>query len=120
MPQILSGQVFRQWAPRRLLRFGLDYRGDCRRCRCPPLRLVGLQRLKRQFELLVSRASFSEERPNSVRRYRANWNFSRAISAWAVSASCAIAAMMRFSAAASSGRLSGVIGTPAVDQTCSP
>src|SRR5262249_25652158 len=49
----------------------------------------------------------------------ANWNFSRSISAWAVSASCAIAAMMRFSAAVSSGRLSGVIGTPAVDQICS-
>jgi hypothetical protein len=29
MSQILSGQVFRQWTPRRLLRFGLDYRGDC-------------------------------------------------------------------------------------------
>jgi hypothetical protein len=34
----------------------------------------------------------------------------------AVSASCAIPAMMRFSAAGSSGRLSGAIGTPAVDQ----
>jgi hypothetical protein len=59
MPHILSGQVFRQWAPRRLLRFGLDYRGDCRRCRCQPFRLVGLQRLKRQFELLgVARQLF--------------------------------------------------------------
>jgi hypothetical protein len=67
----------------------------------------------------ASRASFSEDRPNSARRYRANWNFSRAISAWAVSASCAIALMIRFSAARSSGRLSAVIGTPAVDQTCS-
>jgi hypothetical protein len=75
--------------------------------------------LERQLELLgLARASFSEERPNSARRNRANWNFSRAISAWATSASCAIAAMMRFSAARSSGRLSAVIGTPAVDQTC--
>ena len=40
----------------------------------------------------------------------------RAISACAVAASSAIAAMMRFSAVRSSGRLSGVIGTPAVDQ----
>src|SRR6202011_3287778 len=32
----------------------------------------------------------------------------------------AIAAMMRFSTAGSSGRLSGVIGTPAVDQIRSP
>ena len=35
---------------------------------------------------------------------RANWNFSRAISGWAVLASSAIAAMMRFSSARSSGR----------------
>jgi hypothetical protein len=43
MPQILSGQVLRQRAPRRLLRFGrgLDGRGDCRRCRRQPFRLVG-------------------------------------------------------------------------------
>jgi hypothetical protein len=66
----------------------------------------------------ASRASFSEDRPNSARRYRANWNFSRAISAWAVSASYAIAAMIRFSVVRSSGRLSAVIGTPAVDQAC--
>ena len=54
MPQILSGQVFRQWAPRRLLCFGagLDRCGDRRRCRCQPLRFVGLQRLERQLELL--------------------------------------------------------------------
>ena len=54
MPQILSGQVFRQRAPRRLLRLGrgLDCRGDRRRCRREPLRLVGLQRLERQLELL--------------------------------------------------------------------
>jgi len=43
--QILSGQVFPQWAPRRLLRFGLDYRGDGRRCLRQPFRLVALQRL---------------------------------------------------------------------------
>jgi hypothetical protein len=41
------------------------------------------------------------------------------ISACATSASCVIAAMMPFSAAGSSGRLSGVIGTPAVEQICS-
>jgi len=35
-------------------------------------------------------------------------------------ASCAIAAMMRFSAAGSSGRVSGVIGTPAVEQIRNP
>jgi hypothetical protein len=54
MPQILSGQVWRQRAPRRLLRLGrrLDCCGDRRRYRCEPLRLVGLQRLERQLELL--------------------------------------------------------------------
>ena len=54
MPPILSGQVFRQWAPRRLLRLGrgLDGCSDRRRCRHQSLRLVGLQRLERQFELL--------------------------------------------------------------------
>jgi hypothetical protein len=54
MPPILSGQVFRQWTPRRLLRFGrgLDGGSDHRRCRHQPLCLVGLQRLERQFELL--------------------------------------------------------------------
>jgi hypothetical protein len=43
MPQILSGQVFRQRATRRLLRFGrsLDGRGHFRRCQ--PFRLVGFQ-----------------------------------------------------------------------------
>jgi hypothetical protein len=77
-----------------------------------------LQRLERQLERLGLARQLSEDCPNSARRYRANWNFSRAISAWATSASCAIVAMMRFSAARSSGRLSAVIGTPAVDQTC--
>jgi len=54
MPPVLSGQVFRQWAARRLVRFGrgLDGRRDRRRCRCEPLRLVGLQGLERQLELL--------------------------------------------------------------------
>jgi hypothetical protein len=54
MPQILSGQVWRQRAPRRLLRLGrnLDCCGDRRRYRCEPLRLVALQRLERQLELL--------------------------------------------------------------------
>src|SRR6266851_8845810 len=54
MPQVLSGQVFRQWAPRRLLRLGrgLDCRGDRRRCRRELFRLVSLQGLERQLELL--------------------------------------------------------------------
>jgi hypothetical protein len=54
MPQILSGQMFRQRAPRRLVRFGrgLDCRGHCRRCGRQPFRLVALERLERQFELL--------------------------------------------------------------------
>jgi hypothetical protein len=39
-----------QWAPRRLLRFGR--RLDGWRCRRQPLRLVALQRLDRQLELL--------------------------------------------------------------------
>src|SRR5246127_1691361 len=48
MPQILSGQMFRQRTPCRLLRFdrGLDGGGDGWRCRHEPLRLVGLQRLE--------------------------------------------------------------------------
>jgi hypothetical protein len=60
MPQILSGQVFRQWAPRRLLHCGLDYRGDCRRCRCQPLRLVDFQRLERQLELRMHPLALAE------------------------------------------------------------
>ena len=54
MPPVLSGQVFRQWAARRLVRFdrGLDSCGDRRRCRRQPLRLVAFQRLERQLELL--------------------------------------------------------------------
>ena len=54
MPQILAGQMLRQRAPRRLLRFGrgLDDRGHGRRGRREPLRLVALQRLERQLELL--------------------------------------------------------------------
>jgi len=54
VPQIGSGQVLRQRAPRWLLRLGrgLDRRGHCRRGGREPLRLVGLQRLKRQLELL--------------------------------------------------------------------
>ena len=54
MPPILSGQVFRQWAPRRLLRLsrGLEGRGHFRRGRRQPLRLVGFQRLERQLERL--------------------------------------------------------------------
>src|SRR5215468_7895591 len=54
MAPILSGQVFRQWTPRRLLRFGrgLDGCSDRRRCRHQALRLVGFQRLERQLELL--------------------------------------------------------------------
>ena len=54
MSPILSGQVFRQWAPRRLLRLsrGLEGRGHFRRGRRQPLRLVGFQRLERQLELL--------------------------------------------------------------------
>jgi hypothetical protein len=54
MPQILSGQVFRQWAPRRLLCLGCDRdgRGDRRRCCREPLRLVGFQGLERQLERL--------------------------------------------------------------------
>ena len=55
MAQILSRQVLRQRAARRLLRFssGLNNRGHSRRCCRQPLRLVGLQRLERQFELLT-------------------------------------------------------------------
>jgi len=54
MPLVLSGQVFRQWTPRRLLRLGrgLGGRGRFRRGRRQALRLVGLQRLERQLELL--------------------------------------------------------------------
>jgi hypothetical protein len=54
MAPILSRQVFRQWAPRRLLRLGrgLDRRGHFRRGRRQALRLVGFQRLERQLELL--------------------------------------------------------------------
>ena len=54
MPYILSGQMLRQRAASRLLCFGrgLDGCSDSRRCRREPLRLVGLQRLQRQFELL--------------------------------------------------------------------
>ena len=50
MPQILSGQMFRQWAACRLLRLGRSR--DRRRCCREPLRLVGFQRLQRQLELL--------------------------------------------------------------------
>ena len=54
VPQILSGQVLRQWAPRRLLRLGrgLDCRAGRRRCRRELFRLVSLQGLERQLELL--------------------------------------------------------------------
>jgi len=54
VPQVLSRQVLRQRAPRRLVRFGrgLDSRGHFRRGRRQPLRLVGLQCLQRQLELL--------------------------------------------------------------------
>lgn len=54
MPYILSGQMLRQRAASRLLCFGrgLDGCSDSRRCRREPLRLVGLQRLEGQFELL--------------------------------------------------------------------
>jgi hypothetical protein len=54
MVQILSWKVLRQRAPCWLLRLGrgLDCRGHCRRGGRQPLRLVGLQRLKRQLELL--------------------------------------------------------------------
>ena len=54
MPLVLSGQVFRQWSPRRPLRCGrgLDNRGHFRRGRRQALRLVGFQRLERQLELL--------------------------------------------------------------------
>jgi hypothetical protein len=54
MAQILSWQVLRQCAARRLLRFGrgFDSRGHCRRGGCQPLRLVGLHCLERQLELL--------------------------------------------------------------------
>jgi hypothetical protein len=54
MPQILSGQVLRQPPPCRFLRLGrrLDCCGYRQRCRCEPFRLVGLQRLERQLELL--------------------------------------------------------------------
>jgi hypothetical protein len=54
MPQILSGQMFRQRTPRRLLRLdrSLNGCGDGRRCHREPLRLVGLQRLEGQLELL--------------------------------------------------------------------
>jgi hypothetical protein len=70
MPQILSGQVFRQRATRRLLRFGrsLDGRGHFRRCRCQPFRLVGFQGFELQLELRGLSRSFSEDRPNSARR----------------------------------------------------
>jgi len=46
--------MLRQRAASRLLCFGrgLDGCSDNRRCRREPLRLVGLQRLERQFELL--------------------------------------------------------------------
>jgi hypothetical protein len=89
-----------------------------RRCRRQPFRLVGLQTLRRQLELLgVMRQLLrgtAELRPPVTSQLE----FGRAISASAVSVSCAIPAMMRFSAAGSSGRLSGAIGTPAVDQIC--
>jgi hypothetical protein len=54
MPQLLPGPVFRQRAPRRLLRLGhgLDRHGDHRRCRGEPLRLVGFQAFDCQLELL--------------------------------------------------------------------
>jgi hypothetical protein len=54
VPQILSGQVLRQWAPRRLRRLGrgLDCRAGRRRCRRELFRLVSLQGLERQLELL--------------------------------------------------------------------
>jgi hypothetical protein len=118
MPQILSGRMFRQRAPRRLLRLGrgLDGCGDGQRCSREALRLVGLQRLKAQLELLGVARQLLRGTAKLGPRERASWNFSRAISAWPVAASCAIAAMMPFSAARSSGRLSGVIGTLAVDQ----
>ena len=45
----------------------------------------------------------SDERPNSARRSRAGWKRSLAISAWAATASCAIAVMIRFSASGLSG-----------------
>ena len=54
MAQILSWQVLRQRTPRRPLRFGggLDGRRYRRRGGRETLRLVGLQRLERQLELL--------------------------------------------------------------------
>jgi len=57
--------VFRQWAPRRLVRFGcgLDGCGDRRRCRHQPLRLVGCQRFERQLELLSLARQFLRGSP---------------------------------------------------------
>jgi hypothetical protein len=54
MPQILSGQMLWECAPCRLLRLGRGLDGCSDRWRCPsePFRLVGLQRLERQLELL--------------------------------------------------------------------
>jgi len=54
MASILSRQVFRQWATRRLLRLsrGLDGCSDRRRCRRQSFPLVGFQRFERQLELL--------------------------------------------------------------------
>jgi hypothetical protein len=119
MAPILSRQVFREWATRWLLRAAAVSAAAATSGEAAANRSAWsvCSASSASSSCSASRASFSEDCPNSARRYRANWNFSRAISAWAVSASCAIVAMMRFSAARPSGRLSVVIGTPAVDQT---
>jgi hypothetical protein len=120
MPPILSRQVFRQWATRRLLRLshGLGGCSHFRRGRRQALRLVGLQRLERQLELLGLARQLLRGLPELGPSISRQLEFQPGDLGLAVSASCAIVAMMRFSATRSSGRLSAVIGTPAVDQTC--
>ena len=70
MHRLLARQVLGQRPAGGLLRLGhaFDDGGRLGRGTRQPLGLVGFQGLDRQLECSVSRASFSEDRPNSARR----------------------------------------------------
>jgi hypothetical protein len=96
---------------------------DRRRLGChsrQPLGLVGFQRFDRQLELFALLRQLLRGPAKLGPAERASWNFSLAISACAVAASCAIAAMICFSAAMSSGRSSGVGTSAIISQRSAP
>jgi hypothetical protein len=104
MQDALARQVLRQGPLRRLLRFsgGFDRRRQTGEAAASRSAWSVSSASIANSSWSASRASFSEERPNSALRYRASWKRSLAISAWAVTASRAIAAMICFSASRSS------------------